>query len=78
VSEGSAQSGSVTVEVAHLGRKRLKNVGAVVAAEVAVLYAALGQAVACQHPCICGTETKAQGFVETLVCGGGDGGGWSS
>ena len=34
MSKGSAQSGSMAVEVAHLGRKRFKNVGAVDGAEV--------------------------------------------
>jgi hypothetical protein len=48
-----------------VGKRRLRH--------VAVLRAALGQAVASHYPCICGTATKAQGCVETLVCGGGDG-----
>ena len=34
VSEDSAQSGSMTVEVAHLGRKSFENVGAVDGAEI--------------------------------------------
>ena len=46
--------------------------------EVAVLWAALGQAVACQYLLICGTEIKAQGCVENLIRGGGGDGGWLS
>jgi len=36
---------------------------------IAVSWAALGQATACQYLCICGGETKAQGCVESLFAG---------
>src|SRR6476620_8972927 len=36
---------------------------------VAVSWAALGQAAACSSAYICGSETKAQGYVENLVSG---------
>src|ERR1700683_3373735 len=37
---------------------------------VAVSWAALRPASACQYSCSCSTEIKAQGCVEDLVCGG--------
>ena len=50
-----------------VGERRLRH--------VAVSWAALRQAVACQYLRICGIEAKAQGCVENLVFDrGGDGG----
>ncbi|MGB5184682.1 MAG: hypothetical protein WBO12_21175 [Xanthobacteraceae bacterium] len=46
-----------------VGKRRLRH--------VAVLWAALGQAAACQYFRNCGAETKAQGCVENLICSDG-------
>ena len=47
--------------VLPVGKRRLRH--------VAVSWAALGQAAACQYLCICGTEIKAQGRVDNLIRG---------